>query len=248
MHMVNLRMGRREAVKVTTNPEQSPDFSYIRRLEGLSDRQAALNWGLGFALVVSVGINLYYAATERVQVQFVQFDSAERMMVRMFNDLQDKGVRQQLTEGYLTQYVIDRETIDHATETSRFERVRMFTDGDYFGLFRDEMTLSNKNSPLVRFANAPGGPVAREVFITGIVPVAGSEDTYLIDYMTVDRQAKQEISRANWQVSLRFMYRQMVGGPDEVRINPIGLTVGPYAPRPRTLSDLNAVTAAQGDM
>ena len=233
---------------VTANPDMSPDFSYIRRLEGLSDRQSALNWGLGFALVVSVGVNLYYAVTERVQVQFVQFDSAQRMMVRMFDDLQDKGIRQQLTEGYLSQYVIDRETIDHTTETTRFERVRMFTDEQYFDLFRNEMTINNKNSPLVRFSNAPGGPVTREVFITGIVPVAGSEDTYLIDYMTVDRQAGQEIARANWQVSLRFMYRQVVGGADEIRVNPIGLTVGPYAPRPRNLSDLNTVTAVQGEM
>lgn len=233
---------------VTANPDMTPDFSYIRRLEGLSDRQSALNWGLGFALVVSVGVNLYYAVTERVQVQFVQFDSAQRMMVRMFDDLQDKGIRQQLTEGYLSQYVADRETIDHATETTRFERVRMFTDEQYFDLFRNEMTINNKNSPLVRFANAPGGPVTREVFITGLVPVAGSEDTYLIDYMTVDRQAGQEIARANWQVSLRFMYRQIVGGADEVKANPIGLTVGPYAPRPRNLSDLNTVTAVQGEL
>lgn len=230
---------------VRSNPDQADDFSYVRRLERLVDTQASLLWGAGAGLLCAVGVGVYLVATERVQVVFTQFDSEQKMMVRLYSDLTDKSVRRQLTENYLAEYVAKREAIDNTTEGARYDWLRVFTHPEYFARFEGDMTPNNPDSPLIQFGKAPGGPVAREVFVSNVTPMAGDDGAYQIEYTTIDRQKGREIARAAWFVSLRILYRNMTGKKEDIARNPIGLTVGPYERRARTLTDANHTRAAQ---
>lgn len=226
------------APSVRANPDEADDFSYVRRLERLVDQQASLIWALGAGMVTAIGIGAYLIATERVQVEFVTFDSEQKMMVKLYHDLSDKGVLRQLTENYLSEYVKDRETIDNSSEGARYDRLRVFTHKDYWAQFEHEMNPANPESPLVKFQRAGQ---SRETFVTNVSPVAGAEGTYSVEYTTIDRQKGREVGRASWLVSIRILYRDLSARKEELRINPIGLTVGPYERRARTLTDANTI-------
>ena len=215
---------------LTGNSELYSDAHIVKR-------QGQLITGLSvFSLTVLGGLlgmlvwNMSLYPLKTTETIYVTWDTDETRYVRVHRGYVDRTTEEQLIRNALMQYVKYREAIDHVTEKERFDWLKAYTDADWWQFWTAQITLSNPNSPLVKYRKEG---MTRDVFIN-TMNALGRPNEWRIEYTTVDRKAGHAVTRGEWVVILTAR-RMDIGGREElVEKNPLGLIVSSYTVSART--------------
>jgi type IV secretory pathway component VirB8 len=220
------RSSRQLASAAPADETPSPILPRSKRDSAVIGRMVAVTaiFGLTLALVSQTIFILETYPPEPV-VSVVTFDDDDHQLVTVRPGAITMSDREILTEKYLKQYIRHRETIDHTTEISRFEKVRLFTEPEWYAVWFDQVDPRDKQSAISRYAR---DGLSREIRNITVAPIAGQQNTYQAEFLAIDRLGHKEVRSKKWFVSLVAAPLALTGDREAIDANPLGLTVYQY--------------------
>lgn len=147
-----------------------------------------------------------------------------------------------LTQSFLVQYVIARETFDMATLKANYRKVALFSADAARSSYLQTMQVNNLESPLVRYPRA----TIVDVRVKSVSPIGSN--SVLVRFETVRTDANGQAQRANpWVAVVRYRYSSAPMSVDDRFVNPLGFQVTSYRKDPEVLpaaGDESVSTAA----
>jgi type IV secretion system protein VirB8 len=140
-----------------------------------------------------------------------------------------------LTQSFLVQYVIARESFDRVTVQNEYRKVALWTADAARPAYVNTMQINNPDSPLVRL---PAG-TAIETRIRSVSSLGGQ--TALVRFETMQR-ARDGATQAvqNWAAVVDYRFSQGPMAAEDRYINPLGFQVVRYTRNPETLPVVTA--------
>lgn len=136
-----------------------------------------------------------------------------------------------LTQSYLVQYVLARESFDISTASSSYRKVALLSAGNARSSYLATMQPSNPQSPLVVY---PRGTTI-ETRIKSISPVG--RDAALVRFDTVKADANGRAQpAAPWVALIRYHYSGEPMKLEDRFVNPLGFQVVKYRRDPEALA------------
>jgi type IV secretion system protein VirB8 len=135
-----------------------------------------------------------------------------------------------LTQSFLVQYVIARESFDRATVQSDYRKVALWTADPARQTYVNTMQVNNPDSPLIRLPSE----TAIETRIRSVSPLSGQTALVRFDTMQRSRDAAAQLTQ-NWVAIVAYRYSQAPMAAEDRYINPLGFQVVRYARNPETL-------------
>ncbi|MGD9605536.1 MAG: VirB8/TrbF family protein [Bacilli bacterium] len=220
------------------NPELYNDENYTRLLEKSNRILSVISSVSTAGFVASLaGIVSLFPLKEK-ELVFVTFNKEDQQLVRLIPEGIDKTTLEQLTENYLREYVRKRETINHVDDKERGQWLGFFTDPEWFEYYRNLMSFSNPDSPILKYAKEG---LTREATVISIMPLPDLKNGYQVEFFTIDRRGGYEVNRKEYIATFTIYYQEIESNTEIAAINPIGLTVANYALRER----INPVTTTE---
>ncbi|WP_137861712.1 MULTISPECIES: VirB8/TrbF family protein [unclassified Sphingomonas] len=154
-------------------------------------------------------------------------------------DAQQVSANAALTQSFLVQYVIARESFDAAALQSNYRKVSLWSAGEARNAYVAGMQASNPESPLVRL---PRMSVV-ETRVKSVSPLGGS--AALVRFETVQRDANgtTQPPRA-WASVVRYRYSGAPMSIEDRFVNPLGFEVTRYQRDAEALPPAEPVAAA----
>jgi len=138
---------------------------------------------------------------------------------------------QAVTQSFLVQYVIARETFDATDLREQYHKVMSWSAGDARGQYQQLMQKSAPASPLNLYS--PTTVVSTTVKSVSLL----SPTTALVRFDTTRRDAGANTgSRQSWAAALAFRYSNAPISMGERFLNPLGFQVTRYRRDPETLT------------
>lgn len=128
-----------------------------------------------------------------------------------------------LTQSFLVQYVIARESFDRATVQSDYRKVALWSTDRARASYVSDIQVSNPQSPLVRLA--PGASITTQV--RSVSPLG--RNSALVRFETVEqgRNASSQTPRS-WVAIVNYRYSSAPMSIEDRFINPLGFQVINY--------------------
>ena len=146
-----------------------------------------------------------------------------------------------LTQSYLVQYVIARESFDVTTASTNYRRVALFSAGAARNGYLAAMQSSNPQSPLVVY---PRGTVI-ETRVKSVSPVG--RDAALVRFDTVRNDPNGGLQPGRpWVALIRYRYSSDPMTLEDRYVNPLGFEVVQYRRDPEALAPAAPEQAAFG--
>ena len=136
-----------------------------------------------------------------------------------------------LTQSYLVQYVIARESFDFATVRTNYRRVALFSSGVARSGYLAAMQPSSAQNPLVIY---PRGTTV-ETRVKSVSPVGPDAAMVRFDTVKTDSNGGAEPARA-WVALVRYRYSSAPMTLDDRFVNPLGFQIFEYRRDPETIA------------
>jgi type IV secretion system protein VirB8 len=135
-----------------------------------------------------------------------------------------------LTQSFLVQYVIARESFDRATVQTDYRKVALWTADPARQAYVNAMQANNPDSPLVRLRAG----TAIETRIRSVSSLGGQ--TALVRFDTLQRisDGSAQVSQ-NWVAVVAYRFTQAPMAAEDRFINPLGFQVVRYTRNPEAL-------------
>jgi len=138
-------------------------------------------------------------------------------------DAQQVGPNTALTQSFLVQYVIARESFDAATLQASYRKVSLWSEGEARKAYMGFMQANNPDSPLVRL---PRSTVV-ETRVKSVSPLGRNEA--LVRFETIQRDANGAVQPARaWVSVIRYRYSGAPMSLEDRFVNPLGFEVTHY--------------------
>jgi type IV secretion system protein VirB8 len=146
-----------------------------------------------------------------------------------------------LTQSFLVQYVIARESFDMATLNASYRRVALFSADGARSSYLQMMQASNPQSPLNRYPRS----TVIDVDVKSVSPLGSNAALVRFETVRGDGGAQQQPSNA-WVAVIRYRYSTAPMKLDDRFVNPLGFQVTSYRKDPEALpaATAGASTAA----
>ncbi|MDP5278251.1 VirB8/TrbF family protein [Sphingomonas sp. DG1-23] len=144
-----------------------------------------------------------------------------------------------LTQSFLVQYVIARESFDSASLQANYRKIALWSEGKARGAYIAGMQASNPDSPL---ASLPRSTVV-ETRVKSVSPLGAGAAMVRFDTIRHDAGTRSQEPRA-WVVVIRYRYAGEPMRLEDRFVNPLGFQVSHYQRSPETLQTPNAAPAA----
>lgn len=135
-----------------------------------------------------------------------------------------------LTQSFLVQYVIGRETFDMASLNANYRKVSLFSSGAARSTYLSNMQVSNPDSPLVRY---PRDTVV-DAQVKSVSPIG--TNAALVRFETVRTDANGRAQPPSpWVAILKYHYSNAPMTLEDRFVNPLGFQVTSYRKDPEAL-------------
>jgi len=135
-----------------------------------------------------------------------------------------------LTESFLVQYVIARESFDLATLNANYRKVVLFSVGNARATYLASEQANNPNSPLNLYPRT----TIIETRVKSVSPIGPNTTLVRFDTVRTDAGAQPQPPSA-WVAVVRYRYSGEPMRLDDRFINPLGFQVTAYRKDPETL-------------
>lgn len=135
-----------------------------------------------------------------------------------------------LTQSFLVQYVIGRESFDIATAGAAYRKVALFSAGDARSTYLTAMQVSNPQSPLTMY---PRGTTI-ETRVKSVSPVGRDAALVRFDTIRADPNGRTQPAR-HWVTLVRYRYSNEPMKLEDRFVNPLGFQVVRYRRDPEAL-------------
>jgi type IV secretion system protein VirB8 len=135
-----------------------------------------------------------------------------------------------LTQAFLVQYVIARESFDIATLNANYRRVALFSAERARSTYLQMMQASNPNSPLVAYPRTS----LVEVRVKSVSPIGRNSALVRFESVRIDTGAQPQPAAA-WVAMIRYRYSRAPMKLEDRFINPLGFQVVSYRKDPEAL-------------
>ena len=144
-----------------------------------------------------------------------------------------------ITQSFLAQYILCRETYDAIDLAERYQRVALWSDGEARASYVDSYRADNPSSlPLV----LPSGTRA-EVTIKSVEIL--SRNSARVRFETRTFMPARAVERADFQATIGFQYNDAAMRMEDRLINPLGFQVITYRRDAETVAPLTEAPAPQ---
>jgi type IV secretion system protein VirB8 len=142
-----------------------------------------------------------------------------------------------LTQSFLVQYVIARESFDIATVQADYRKVALWSSGNARSAYVTAMQVTNPDSPLMRFPRS----TKIETRVKSVTPMGS--DSAMVRFDTIRRDAASAPPRASsWVAVVHYRYSGEPMSIEDRFINPLGFGVMRYS---RSAEALNPAEQGQ---
>ncbi|MBX3564019.1 MAG: hypothetical protein KF730_05510 [Sphingomonas sp.] len=128
-----------------------------------------------------------------------------------------------LTQSFLVQYVIARESFDIATLQANYRKVSLWSDGGARNAYVASVQASNPDSPLARLPRT----TIVETRVKSVSPLAANSALVRFDTIRRDADGRTQEPRA-WVAVIRYRYSGEPMRLEDRFINPLGFEVSHY--------------------
>lgn len=142
-----------------------------------------------------------------------------------------------LTQSFLVQYVIARESFDATSLQANYRKVSLWSQGPARGAYVSAMQASNPDSPLVRL---PRTSVV-ETRVKSVSPLGGNAALVRFDTARRDANGTTQPARS-WVAVIRYRYSGEPMRLEDRFVNPLGFEVVHYQRNAETLPPTEAAT------
>lgn len=136
-----------------------------------------------------------------------------------------------LTQSFLVQYVIARESFDSASLQANYRKVALWSEGNARSAYVAGMQASNPESPL---ASLPRSTIV-ETRVKSVSPLGNGAAMVRFDTIRHDAGTRAQESRP-WVVVIRYRYSGEPLRLEDRFVNPLGFQVSHYRRNPEALS------------
>jgi type IV secretion system protein VirB8 len=140
-----------------------------------------------------------------------------------------------LTQSFLVQYVIARESFDASTLNVDYRKVALFSAGAARSSYLQTMQASNPDSPLVRYPRT----TTLGVRVKSVSPIGNNAALVRFDTARTDGNGHAQASSA-WVALLKYRYSTAPMSVDDRFVNPLGFQVTSYRKDPEALASTQA--------
>jgi type IV secretion system protein VirB8 len=135
-----------------------------------------------------------------------------------------------LTQSFLVQYVVGRETFDMATLNANYRKTALFSADAARTSYLQTMQVSNPESPLVRYPRT----TTIDVRVKSVSPIG--PNAALVRFDTIRSDANGAVQPPSpWVAVIRYRYSNAPMSVDDRYVNPLGFQVTSYRKDPEAL-------------
>lgn len=146
-----------------------------------------------------------------------------------------------LTQSFLVQYVIARESYDAATVNAGYRKVALFSAGGARSSYLQQMQISNPQSPLVIYPRT----TVVETRVKSVSPIG--RDAALVRFDTLRSDSGAQVRPAgSWVAVIRFHYSRDPMSLEDRFVNPLGFQVTSYRKDPEAIASPAEAAPAAG--
>ena len=142
-----------------------------------------------------------------------------------------------LTQSFLVQYVIARESFDINSLQTDFRKVRLWTAGDERAKYVSSMQATSAESPLSTYSRS----TIVKVFIKSISPLGGNASLVRFDTQSIYSGGSSPPARS-WAAVIKHQYNSLPMSQDDRFINPLGFQVISYSKNEEVLPKISLPT------
>jgi len=140
-----------------------------------------------------------------------------------------------LTQSFLVQYVIARESFDASTLNANYRKVALFSGGAARSSYLQLMQVSNPDSPVVRYPRS----TTLDVSIKSVSPIGSN--AALVRFNTVRTDANGRAQSASpWVALIKYRYSSAPMSVEDRFVNPLGFLVTSYRKDPEAIPNAQA--------
>ena len=136
-----------------------------------------------------------------------------------------------LTQSFLVQYVIARESFDATTLNANYRKAALFSAGPARSSYLQMMQLSNPESPLVRYARTS----TVDVRVKSVSPIGSHAALVRFDTIRTDGNGHTQTPSA-WVAVLKYRYSAAPMSLEDRFVNPLGFQITSYRKDPEALA------------
>lgn len=144
-----------------------------------------------------------------------------------------------LTQSFLVQYVIARESFDSAALQANYRKVGLWSSGNARSAYLAGMQASNPQSPLARYPRS----TVIETRVKSISPLGANSALVRFDTFRTDAGGRQQ-QTGSWVSVVRYRYSGEPMSVEDRFINPLGFEVTHYQRSAETLAPAPAPAAS----
>ena len=134
-----------------------------------------------------------------------------------------------LTQSFLVQYVIARESFDATTLNANYRKVALFSAGPARSSYLQTMQVSNPESPLVRYPRT----TTLDVRVKSVSPVGSN--AALVRFDTIRSDANGHTQASPWVAVIKYAYSTAPMSVEDRFVNPLGFEVTSYRKDPEAI-------------
>lgn len=154
-------------------------------------------------------------------------------------DVQQVSANAALTQSFLVQYVIARESFDATSLQANYRKVSLWSEGEARGAYAAGMQASNPDSPLARL---PRTSVV-ETRVKSVSPLG--KNAALVRFETAQRDANGTVQAPRaWVSVIRYRYSGEPMSLEDRFVNPLGFAVMRYQRNAEALPPAEPVATA----
>lgn len=208
---------------------------------GASRRIAWMIAGVGALLAVLEAIALVVMMPLKTVVPYTLMVDRTTGYVQALKPLDEAKITPDsaLTQSFLVQYVIARETFDASTLNTNYRKVALFSAGPARSSYLQMMQVSNPESPLVRYPRT----TTLDVRVKSVSPIGSNAALVRFDTNRTDGNGHAQ-GPAAWVAVIKYRYSTAAMSVEDRFVNPLGFQVTSYRKDPEALPTTEADPAA----
>lgn len=197
-----------------------------------SNRTAWIIAGLACFVAVAEALALLMLTPLKTVVPYTLLVDKQTGFVQALKPLESQQISDNaaLTQSFLVQYVIARESFDSVSLQANYRKVALWSEGNARGTYVTGMQASNPDSPL---ASLPRSTVV-ETRVKSVSPLGDGAAMVRFDTVRHDAGTRAQAPRA-WVVIIRYRYSGEPMRAEDRFVNPLGFQVSHYRRSPETL-------------
>ena len=144
-----------------------------------------------------------------------------------------------LTQSFLVQYVIGRETFDMASLNANYRKIALFSADAARSTYLSTMQVSNPDSPLIRYPRT----TIIDAQVKSVSPIGTNAALVRFDTVRTDGNGRAQ-PPSPWVAIVRYRYSNAAMTAEDRFVNPLGFQVISYRKDPEALPVAAAVGPA----